>query len=43
MNEGIWYAIFPGLMLTVLLVLITFIADGLADAFDPRRKVGREE
>ena len=38
MNEAVWYAIFPGLMLTVLLVLITFISDALADAFDPRRK-----
>lgn len=37
MNEAIWYAIFPGLTLTVLLLLITFISDGLADAFDPRR------
>jgi peptide/nickel transport system permease protein len=38
MNDAIWYAIFPGLTLTVLLVLITFIADALADAFDPRRQ-----
>ncbi len=38
MNEAVWYAIFPGLMLTILLVLITFISDALADAFDPRRK-----
>jgi len=37
MNEAVWYAIFPGLTLTVLLLLITFISDGLADAFDPRR------
>lgn len=37
MNEAAWYAIFPGLTLTVLLLLITFISDGLADAFDPRR------
>ncbi len=38
MNEAVWYAIFPGAMLTALLVLITFISDALADAFDPRRK-----
>ena len=38
MNEALWYAIFPGLVLTVVLVLITFISDALADAFDPRRK-----
>lgn len=40
MNEALWYAIFPGLVLTVVLVLITFISDALADAFDPRRKTG---
>jgi peptide/nickel transport system permease protein len=37
MWDAPWYAIFPGLTLTVLLLLITFISDGLADAFDPRR------
>jgi peptide/nickel transport system permease protein len=37
MNDAVWYAIFPGLSLTILLLLITFISDGLADAFDPRR------
>ena len=39
MNDAIWYAIFPGLTLTLLLLLITFVADGLADAFDPRRSM----
>jgi peptide/nickel transport system permease protein len=39
MNEAIWYAVFPGLTLTVLLLLITFISDGLADAYDPRRSI----
>jgi peptide/nickel transport system permease protein len=42
MNDAIWYAIFPGLTLTILLVLITFIADALADAFDPRRQAVAE-
>ncbi len=37
MDDALWYAIFPGVSLTVLLLLITFISDGLADAFDPRR------
>jgi hypothetical protein len=31
------------LTLTVLLVLITFIADALADAFDPRRQAVAEK
>jgi ABC-type dipeptide/oligopeptide/nickel transport system permease subunit len=43
MNEAVWYAIFPGLSLTVLLVLITYISDALADAFDPRRQMGAEK
>jgi peptide/nickel transport system permease protein len=43
MNEAVWYAIFPGLTLTVLLVLITYISDALADAFDPRRQMGGEK
>ena len=42
MNEAIWYAIFPGLSLTILLVFITYISDALADAFDPRRKIGAD-
>ena len=42
-NDALWYAIFPGLILTLLLVQITFISDALADAFDPRRKARREE
>lgn len=42
MNDAVWYAIFPGLTLTTLLLLTTFISDGLADAFDPRR-AGRME
>lgn len=37
MRDAVWYAIFPGLTLTVLLLLVTFISDGLADAYDPRR------
>lgn len=39
MNDAVWYAIFPGVTLTTLLLLTTFISDGLADAFDPRRAV----
>lgn len=42
MNDGLWYALFPGAILALLLLQITFLADALADAFDPRRRMGSE-
>jgi peptide/nickel transport system permease protein len=32
-----WLALFPGLMITVTVLTINFIGDGLRDALDPRR------
>ena len=40
LSHGVWLSIFPGAALSVLLLLITFISDVLADAFDPRRMMG---
>lgn len=31
-----WYALFPGLMLTLFLVSLSFVSNGLAAAFNPR-------
>lgn len=36
LHEARWYAIFPGLAITTLVVGLNFIADALRDAFDPR-------
>jgi peptide/nickel transport system permease protein len=33
-----WLAIFPGIMITLTVLSINFIGDGLRDAFDPHRK-----
>ena len=41
MNEAIWYAVFPGLVLTLLLLLLSYISDALSDAFDTRRNMGK--
>jgi peptide/nickel transport system permease protein len=32
-----WYALFPGLAITIVVVGMSFFADGLQDALDPRR------
>ena len=34
-----WLAIFPGLMITITVLSINFIGDGLRDALDPHRKL----
>jgi peptide/nickel transport system permease protein len=34
-----WLALFPGLMITLTVLSINFIGDGLRDALDPRRKL----
>jgi peptide/nickel transport system permease protein len=34
-----WMAIFPGLMITLTVLSINFIGDGLRDALDPRRQL----
>jgi peptide/nickel transport system permease protein len=32
-----WYALFPGLAITIVVIGMSFFADGLQDALDPRR------
>jgi peptide/nickel transport system permease protein len=32
-----WYALFPGLAITIVVIGLNFFADGLQDALDPRR------
>lgn len=32
-----WYALFPGLAITIVVIGMNFLADGLQDALDPRR------
>lgn len=32
-----WYALFPGLAITTVVVGMNFVADGLQDALDPSR------
>jgi peptide/nickel transport system permease protein len=38
LNDGVWYAVFPGLYLSVLLLSLSVVSDALADVFDPRRR-----
>jgi peptide/nickel transport system permease protein len=35
--RSVWYALFPGLAITVVVVAMNFFADALQDAIDPRR------
>lgn len=37
LSDAVWYAIFPGLFLTVFLMLISFISDALTEMYNPRR------
>lgn len=37
LSDAIWYAIFPGLFLTIFLMLISFISDAMAEVYNPRR------
>lgn len=37
LSDAVWYAIFPGLFLTVFLMTISFISDALAEMYNPRR------
>lgn len=37
LTSAVWYAIFPGLFLTLFLLLISFISDALAEIHHPRR------
>jgi peptide/nickel transport system permease protein len=37
LTSAVWYAVFPGLFLTVFLMLISFISDALAEVYQPRR------
>ena len=42
MSYGVWLSIFPGIALSLLLLLVSYISDALADAFDPRRQIAKE-
>ena len=41
MGRAPWVAIFPGLAIFLAVVSINFVGDGLRDALDPRRAVGK--
>ncbi len=41
MSQAPWVAIFPGVAIFLAVVSINFVGDGLRDALDPRRMVGR--
>jgi peptide/nickel transport system permease protein len=38
-----WLAIFPGLMIFFTIISINYIGDGLRDAFDPHKVIGKIE
>jgi peptide/nickel transport system permease protein len=40
LTDAAWYALFPGLMLTLFLLLISFLSEALVHTFDPRRLGG---
>ena len=35
-----WVAIFPGLMIFVVVIAVNYLGDGLRDALDPRHVIG---
>lgn len=37
LTDALWYAVFPGIFLTLFLLLISFISDALDDVYQPRR------
>jgi len=37
LSRSVWYALFPGLAITVIVIGMNFFADGLQDALDPQR------
>jgi peptide/nickel transport system permease protein len=37
-----WMAIFPGMMIFLTIISINYIGDGLRDAFDPHKFIGRQ-
>jgi len=43
MTQYPWLAIFPGLMIFITIISINYIGDGLRDAFDPHKVIGRVE
>ena len=38
MTQYIWMVLFPGLMISLTILAINFIGDGLRDALDPRQR-----
>lgn len=43
MTQYPWLAIFPGLMIFFTIISINYIGDGLRDAFDPHKVIGKIE
>jgi peptide/nickel transport system permease protein len=43
MTQYPWLAIFPGLMIFFTIISVNYIGDGLRDAFDPYKVIGRVE
>jgi peptide/nickel transport system permease protein len=41
MTQYPWLAVFPGLMIFFTIISINYIGDGLRDAFDPHKVIGR--
>ena len=35
-DNSYWQVLFPGVVLAILILALTFVADGLRDAVDPR-------
>jgi peptide/nickel transport system permease protein len=42
MTTAPWTAIFPGLMIFIIVIAINYLGDGLRDALDPRHIVGKK-
>ncbi len=42
MTTAPWTAIFPGLMIFIIVVAINYLGDGLRDALDPRHIIGKK-
>ena len=38
MRDAVWYPLFPGAVIVLLLIGMNFLADAINDLFDPRRR-----
>ncbi len=43
MTQYPWLAIFPGIMIFITIISVNYIGDGLRDAFDPHKVIGKIE